>query len=119
MGNPKHRPTKEYRKLVEQLSSIGVPQEQICTLIGKKGISVPTLYLYYRLELDRGKAKASAKVGARLFDKAVKEGDTAAMIWWTKSQMRWSDRKDISVRTDEESTINVTIGGKRLGYDDT
>jgi len=40
--------------------------------------------------LSIGKAEASAKVAGTLFNKA-QSGDTTAMIWWTKAQMRWSE----------------------------
>ena len=54
------------------------------------GISDETLRKYYRPQLGLGKAKASAQIAKTLFNKA-QGGDTTAMIWWTKAQMRWSE----------------------------
>jgi hypothetical protein len=45
---------------------------------------------YYRHELDMGKAKANGQIAKTLYSKAV-AGDTTSLIWWTKSQMRWSE----------------------------
>jgi hypothetical protein len=45
---------------------------------------------YFKTELVAGKAKANAKVGGTLFQKAT-GGDTAAMIWWSKTQLRWAE----------------------------
>jgi len=42
------------------------------------------------IELDAGKAKANSQIAKTLYSKAV-SGDTTSLIWWTKSQMRWSE----------------------------
>ena len=82
-----HVPTDESRKLVESTSGLGLPHEQIATLVG---IDDKTLRKYYRQELDSGKAKANSQIAKTLYNKAV-AGDTTSLIWWTKSQMRWSE----------------------------
>jgi len=82
-----HEPTDEKRKLVESTSGLGLPHEQIAILVG---IDDKTLRKYYRTELDTGKAKANGQIAKTLFSKAV-AGDTTSLIWWTKSQMRWSE----------------------------
>lgn len=86
-----HEPTEEKRKTVEALSGYGIPQTDISVIIG---ISVPTLLLYYRGELDRGSAVANAKVAQRLFDIATKgQGREAitACIFWAKTRMGWRE----------------------------
>jgi hypothetical protein len=87
MAQKPHKPTPEMRKQVEQASGLGLPHDQICALIG---ISDETLRKYYKSELGIGKAKASAQVAKTLFNKA-QSGDTTALIWWTKAQMRWAE----------------------------
>lgn len=82
-----HKPTDETRKLVESSSGLGLPHESIAVLVG---IDDKTLRKYYRAELDIGKAKAHGKIAQTLYQKAV-AGDTTSLIWWTKSQMRWSE----------------------------
>lgn len=82
-----HEPTPETRKLVESSSGLGLPHESIAVLVG---IDDKTLRKYYRAELDMGKAKANGQIAKTLFSKAV-AGDTTSLIWWTKSQMRWSE----------------------------
>lgn len=49
-----------------------------------------TLRTYFASELIRGKAKANAQIGKGIFQKAM-GGDTTAMIWWSKTQMRWAE----------------------------
>ena len=83
-----HRPTEDFRKQVQEASGLGLPQDQICALVG---ISDVTLRKHYESELGMGKAQASAQIAKTLFNKAVQGGDTTAMIWWTKAQMRWSE----------------------------
>ena len=82
-----HQPTAENKKLVESTSGLGLPHEQIATLIG---IDDKTLRKHYRAELDLGKAKANGQIAKTLFNKAL-AGDTTSLIWWTKAQMRWSE----------------------------
>jgi len=82
-----HKPTDDSKRRVEQSSGMGLPHDQICALIG---ISDETLRKYYKAELGVGKAKASAQIAKTLFNKA-QGGDTTALIWWTKAQMRWSE----------------------------
>ena len=83
-----HRPTDDFRKQVEEASGLGLPQDQICALVG---ISDVTLRKHYESELGLGKARASAQIAKSLFNKAIQGGDTTAMIWWTKAQMKWSE----------------------------
>lgn len=89
MANPfnEHIPTEKERLLVKTSSGLGLPQEQIAALIG---ITAKTLAKHYHDELVIGKAEACAQVAQSLFNKA-QGGDTTAMIWWTKAQMRWSE----------------------------
>lgn len=82
-----HEPTDEQRRLVESTSGLGLPHEQIAILVG---IDDKTLRKHYRRELDAGKAKANSQIAKTLYSKAL-AGDTTSLIWWTKSQMRWSE----------------------------
>lgn len=82
-----HEPTDEMKRLVESTSGLGLPHEQIAILVG---IDDKTLRKYYRVELDLGKAKANGQIARTLFDKAT-SGDTTALIWWTKTQLRWAE----------------------------
>ena len=88
-GRPAFEPTAAERKQVEALSGYGLPIEQIAILV-RDGIHVDTLRAHFATELVSGKAKANGQVSKTLFQKAM-GGDTTAMIWWTKSQMRWSE----------------------------
>jgi hypothetical protein len=49
----------------------------------------------------QGKAKANSKIGRGLFQKAM-DGDTSALIFWAKTQMRWREIKE------EQTTIDVS-----------
>ena len=82
-----HIPSDENKRLVETSAGLGLPHEQIGALIG---IDDKTLRKHYREQLDLGKAKASAQIAKTLFNKA-QSGDTTALIWWTKAQMRWAE----------------------------
>lgn len=94
-------PTAEERRQVEAMAGYGVPHEQIATLIGEEGIDSDTLKKHFKKELAQGKAKANAKVGQTLFQKAT-AGDTTAAIWWSKTQMGW--RESVNVTTTHHVT---------------
>jgi hypothetical protein len=82
-----HLPTDESKRMVESTSGLGLPHEQIAILVG---IDDKTLRKHYRTELDMGKAKANGQIAKTLFSKAT-GGDTTALIWWTKTQLKWAE----------------------------
>lgn len=88
-GRPAFVPTPEERKQAEALSGYGVPIDQIAALV-RDGIHVDTLRAHFAEELKSGKAKANARVGKTLFEQAM-AGNTAAAIWWSKTQMKWAE----------------------------
>jgi hypothetical protein len=97
-GQPAFKPTDEERKLVEQMSAVGIPQESIC-LVVRDGIDDKTLRKHFRRELDTALIKANAKVSGSLFNKAI-AGDTSSIIWWEKTRQ---GRKETQV---QENTGN-------------
>lgn len=92
-GRKEFEPTPQERKQVEALSGYGLPQEHIAALI-RDGIHLDTLKKHFMSELVAGKAKANAQIGKTLFQKAL-GGDTTAMIWWSKSQMKWTETQKL------------------------
>jgi hypothetical protein len=102
---PKFVPTDEQRDIVRRAAGFGLPQEYICELVvserTKKPVSLETLGKHFRTELDHGKNYASFRVINALFDKAV-NGDTAACIWWTKTQCGWRDTTNLNVSHEVE-----------------
>jgi hypothetical protein len=100
---PPFKPTAAERKLVEQMAAVGIPQESQC-LVVRDGIDEKTLRKHFRRELDTAATKANAKVAGTLFSKAM-GGDTTALIWWTKTRMKWSERQEVEHTGDAVWTI--------------
>lgn len=100
-------PTPEERRQVEAMAGYGVPHDQIAVLIGEDGIDSDTLKKHFKNELLQGKAKANAKVGQTLFQKAT-SGDTTAAIWWSKTQMGWKDTQAHEISGVDGSAIQIT-----------
>jgi hypothetical protein len=100
---PPFKPTAAERKLVEQMTACGIPQESLC-LVVRDGIDEKTLRKHFRRELDTSATKANAKVAQTLFGKAM-GGDTTALIWWTKTRMKWSERQEVEHTGDAVWTI--------------
>ena len=101
------KPTPEERKQVEAMAGYGVPHDQIAVLIGEDGIDSDTLKKHFKNELVQGKAKANAKVGQTLFQKAT-SGDTTAAIWWSKTQLGWKDTQAHEISGVDGGAIQIT-----------
>ena len=102
-GQPAFKPTDEERKLVEQMTACGIPQESQCLVI-RNGIDDKTLRKHFRNEWDTAATKANTKVAGTLFNKAM-SGDTTALIWWTKTRMKWSEKQEVEHTGDAVWTI--------------
>lgn len=106
-GRKPFEPTAREREQVEAMAGFGVPYEQIAALV-RDGIHKETLFKHFRKELDQGKAKANAQIGKTLFQQAT-SGNTAAAIWWSKSQMGWRETQQIDHTTNGESIAPTVI----------
>lgn len=104
-GRPELEFTDEQRQEVEKLSSLGITQEEIASIMG---CTAKTLSKHCNAEFKRGKAKANAKVAERLFNKTI--DDTTAMIFWLKTQARWSERVDVNIEM-PETVLNIMKRG--------
>lgn len=120
-GRPAFEPSEAERRQVEAMSGYGVPFQQIACVL-RDGVDLGTLKKYFRAELDAGKAKANAKIGQRLYKKA-EEGDTTALIWWTKTQMGWTEKTVIDHQSSDRSMSTAPVAAAIIAalaraYDD-
>ena len=104
-GRKPFEPTEHERKQVEAMSGYGLPIEQIAILV-RDGIDADTLRKHFASELISGKAKANSSVGRTLYQKAI-GGDTTAMIWWSKTQMRWREVQQHEITGKDGAPIQV------------
>lgn len=121
VGRPKYKVTIKDKNQVEALSGYGINHDEISYLIG---VDKKTLYKYYREELNIGKAKANAKVGQSLYNKCTVDKDTSSIIWWTKTQMGFSEvqkvestniNQNINIETSEDKFAEIiTAANKKL-----
>ena len=105
-GRKPFEPTAKERQQVEAMAGVGLPHDQIAALV-RDGVCVDVIRQYFAKELKAGKAKASAKIGQTLFNRAI-GGETAALIWWTKSQMGWKEKRDLDV-TSSDGTLTPAV----------
>ena len=99
MSRKPHQPTKATRDTVSLHVMVGTPQDVISQVLG---IDKKTLLKYYREEIDTAAAKANAKVGGSLFNKAL-SGDTAAQIFWLKTRAGFKERQEIDHQSSDGS----------------
>jgi len=102
MAKPGRKP-KEYNpdhaRQVKAMAQYGVPYEDIAASIR---MSSDILVKLYDKELAEGRAIANAKVGQKLFEKAM-DGDVTALIFWAKCRMRW--RTEDKKTDDKDDTV--------------
>lgn len=97
-GRPGYEPNAQHRKIVNAMTSCGIPVDDICKVIDNpatgKPIDKKTLYKYYRKEIESGHIVANAKVANNLF--SIATGNTpqsvTAAIFWAKTRMKWNDK---------------------------
>src|SRR5690625_4191383 len=110
---PPHEPTQATRQTVQMHTMVGTDQETIARVLG---IDPKTLRKYYRDELDLAKAQANATIGGALFNKA-KSGDTAAMIFWMKTQAGWRETQAIE-HTSPDRSMSPTRTAEEMTDDE-
>ena len=95
----------DHAKTVQAWSQYGVPQEDIAINIG---CCVETMQKLYSKEIAKGRSLANAKIGKRLFEKAM-EGDVSALIFWAKCLMRWRTEDSKNEKPVADDTANKTL----------
>ena len=86
IGEP-YVPTFEDRALVSIWAAVGTSPNVIAAELG---VSEPLMHKYFRAELDQAEERGVARVGSRLYAKAL-AGDNTAMIFYLKTRGRWRD----------------------------
>ena len=107
-GQPVFVPTAKEREAVRQMVMVGTPHTEICKVV-RGGIAAKTLRKHFRPEIDCASTIANTKIGGTLFNKAM-NGDTAALIWWTKARMHWSEKTEV----DHKGNITITKAEENL-----
>ncbi len=90
---------------VEKMAASGITIADIAFYLG---MHEDTCRKLYHDTWKRGKLKANHNVAAALYNKAIKDKDTAAMIFWAKTQMGWRE----TLRVDNTSSDgSMATGG--------
>ena len=106
-----HKVTEKTKTEVRALSSFGIPQEQIALYLG---ISVDTLSRRYKREIEIGPVHANAQVAGCLYNKAVKENDITAIIFWLKTRARWKTADNEKVIESNDELRNELLEHRKL-----
>lgn len=77
-----YTPTPEHRRLVESTAGLGLPPNDIASLIG---VDEATLFQHYASEMEVGRAKANAQIAKTIYSKA-QEGDATSLKIWSDNQ---------------------------------
>jgi len=116
MQGKEHIPTDDTRKLVKNLSAVGVRYVDIAQ---KLDIGDDTLVKYYKKELEDGRIDANASIGQTLFQQA-KDGNTTAAIFWLKTRANWKETNALEVTGQDGSPLVspvIIIGTDEINSD--
>lgn len=106
-GRPEHEPDARSREYVEVMSGYGVPQADICVVLG---ISENTLRKHYAFEIEQGKAKANVRVLETLFRMATSGKHPGPTIFWAKARCGMREPPIQVVPTDPDGkTVRYVI----------
>ena len=101
-----HIPSDDSRKLVRNLSAVGIRYVDIAH---KLNIGDDTLVKHYKRELEDGRIDANAAIGQTLFQQA-KEGNTSAAIFWLKTRAGWKETSGVELSGSNGGAIHVITG---------
>lgn len=104
-GRPAFKPTDDERKMVSQMVAVGIPIQQVAQVV-RDGIAEDTLRKHFEAEIRESKIKANAKIGGSLYNRAI-NGDTAAAIFWAKTQMGWRETQNVSMVDGDGNALPV------------
>lgn len=94
----KHEPTEETKRLVAMLYANGCTQDVTAAVLE---ISVPTLWKYYKKELEVGRDERNARVAGALYENAM-AGDVRAQMFWMKTQAGWRETNNLHLSGEVE-----------------
>ncbi len=97
MGRRKRPYSPVEAEQVEKMAASGISMADIAFYLD---MHEDTCRKLYHDTWKKGKLKANHNVAAALYNKAVKDKDTAAMIFWAKTQLGWRE----TLRVDNTSS---------------
>jgi hypothetical protein len=100
-GRPPHRPTDELRKVVRNMTAMGLTREQVATVVG---VGLTTLEKHYADALAKGTIAIHSAVGSTFIRKCLggdpgdpdnppdwRKADMNALLHYVRTRMGWSD----------------------------
>jgi transketolase C-terminal domain/subunit len=99
----RHQPTEKTRERVKLLAGVGLPQEQICVLIGLR--SAKTLRRYYSKELQLGIAETCTRVAKTAYGLASSGKNPAMTIFFLKTRARWSPGMAVTSQRERDEQL--------------
>jgi len=94
MARQRYEPSDDTRRQVGLMAGYGLTHDQIAATLG---ISDETLRKYYRDELRLGVARANAAVAKSLFERATKDKNVIACLFWLKCRGGWRETEILQV----------------------
>lgn len=92
--------------VIEQMALIGSTNEEIGAILG---IDADTIAARFSERIKKGKMKGHQSLRRVMFEKAINERDTTALIWLSKNYLRMSDKVEHSFTEKEESAITTLM----------
>lgn len=120
-GPPSYEMLESQRKVFEACLTYGVPIDNLLEAFNLD--SVATFYrilnrdpLLYK-SIEKSRAMANISVAKTLYEKATKDRDTTAIIWWEKTRSKMRDR-ELTVSEVKDYILNMPMPMREKFFDD-
>ena len=101
-GRPKFVKDPKTAQLVELHAAMGTPLDEISKIVE---VNLKTLSRHFKKETSLGRSKATARVAARLYQKAI-DGDNTCMIFWLKTRAGWRETERLEVVANPDKAMD-------------
>lgn len=107
VASPSYVFTDEQRAKVKLMCECGITQEQIALYFN---MDTETLRKHCREELAQAKIEKSIRIGSKIYEEAL-NGNTGCLVWWSKTQMGWSETTKQEISGPNGQAIVLGVDG--------
>lgn len=89
----------EFAELARNYALLGATTDDLGPLLGVTGRTVKNwkkLHPEFAAAIEEGNKHSNARVLGKLYQNCL-NGDTTAIIWWTKNRLGWRDKQDMNL----------------------
>lgn len=98
-----YKPSEETRRQVKIMAGIGLPEDQICTLVNLR--SPKTLRRYFSKELSGGRAECNIKIRQTAYNLAISGTNPKMTMFLLRTRLRWRPGMKVNPQTSGDPEV--------------